>query len=312
MKYSRLTLFLAIITILAGTLVKTRTSEAGLAQVPDQMVILNVRVTDDTGRAVRDVSRDNFQVTEDGVPQKIELFVSDQIPLRYGLMIDSSGSLRDQFRDVMLTAARILNSNTAEDETFLVRFISSDKIETVEELTSDKPRLLRSLASYYIEAGQTAVIDAVYLGVDYLVKKRTAGENYRRQALVIVTDGEDRNSFYTQEQLLRALSSADIQIFTIGFTKRLEGNKREKAVKLLNQFATDTGGRAFFPSSSGELERIANEIINDIRTQYVIGYVPAGGDTKKGFHKVVVSIVENAKQEKRIAVTRVGYSNKTK
>lgn len=312
MNYLRLTLFFPIITILACTLASSPPSVAGLGQFPDRMVILNVRVTDDTGRAVRDVSQAAFQVTEDGVPQKIELFIDDQIPLRYGLMIDSSGSLRDQFKEVMRTSARILNSNTPQDETFLVRFISSDKIQTVEELTSDKARLLKALEANYIEGGQTAVIDAVYLGVDYLVKRKTDGQHYRRQALVIVTDGEDRNSYYKKEQLFHALSSADIQIFTIGFTKNLHGDKREKAVKLLNQLATDSGGRAFFPSSTLELERIANEIINDIRTQYVVGYVPVGVDSKKDFHKIVVSIADNPNQQKRIAVTRVGYSSKSK
>jgi Ca-activated chloride channel homolog len=311
MKHSRLPLFLAIITILACALATSRPSVAGLAQLPDRMVLLNVRVTDDTGRAMNDVARESFQITEDGVPQKIEHFVSDQVPLQYGMMIDCSGSLRDQFKDVMLTAGRIVHSNTLQDETFLGRFVSFEKMETVRQLTSDKAKLLKGLSTYQIEAGQTALIDAVYVGVDYLVKRRPSPQNYRRQALILVTDGDDRKSLYKQHQLFEMLSAADVQIFTIGFTTRVEGGKREKAIKLLNRLATDTGGRAFFPSSAGDLERITNEIINDIRTQYVVGYVPAGVDSRKDFHKIVVSIAANPNQEKRIAVTRVGYSSKS-
>jgi Ca-activated chloride channel family protein len=311
MNYSRFIVLLVIVLSLC-VLTAPNASVASLTQIPDRMVILNVRVVSASGSAVHDVSQGAFQVTEDGVPQKIELFMNDEIPLRYGLMIDSSGSLRDQFPEVMRTSALILNSNKPDDETFLVRFVSSDKIYTIQELTSDKNVLLKALDEYYIEAGQSAVIDAVYLGADYLVKKKTDGDRLRRQALVLVTDGEDRSSFYKKEQLFSLLGSNDIQIFTIGFIERLEPAKQPKAINLLKEFAADSGGRVFFPKSTLEVEHIANQIINDIRTQYVIGYVPTGVDSNKSFHKVQVTIAENPNQEKRVAVTRVGYKAQTK
>ena len=89
-----------------------------------------------------------------------------------------------------------------------------------------------------------------------------------------------------------------------------KGKPLEKAVKLLNQLARDTGGRTYYPSSPGDVQRISNQIIKDIRTQYVIGYVPAGGDAAKSFHKVEVSVAEGPNQEKRAAITRVGYQNR--
>jgi len=274
----------------------------------EQMVVLNVRVTDANKRAVADVAQERFQVLEDGVKQKISLFSSEQIPLSYGLLIDSSGSLRTQFEKIISASKKIVNSNSPNDESFLVRFISSDKIELVQELTLDKKPLLDGLDSLYIEGGQTAVIDAVYVGADKLTKVKTIPGNLRRKALILITDGEDRNSFYKAEQLFSLLGSTDIQVFVVGFTKELKEKPRAKALELLNRLALDTGGRAFFPHFPGELDFISDEIINDIRTQYVIGYVPSNSATHGSFHKLEVSITDDSNQEKRIAVTRVGYA----
>src|SRR5262245_40998102 len=94
-----------------------------------KMVVLHVRVTNQDGKAVRDVPQEAFQVTEDGVPQKIELFMNEEIPLSYALAIDSSGSMRSQFAAIVRASKNIVNANKDADETFLVRFISSDKIE---------------------------------------------------------------------------------------------------------------------------------------------------------------------------------------
>jgi Ca-activated chloride channel homolog len=277
-------------------------------KAPDKVVILNVRVTDALSKAVVDVPQSSFQITEDGVPQSIAFFSKEEIPLSYGLVIDTSGSLRSQLPKVLQAGGRIVNSNKQGDETFLVRFISSDKVETVQDTTSDKGLLIAGLSSLYVEGGLTAVLDAVYLSAEKLAKQRSAAGSLRRRALVLVTDGEDRHSDYKVEQLFSLLGSTDIQIYAIGFTGELRGKARERAANLLARLATDTGGRAFFPTSTGELEHIADQIINDIRTQYVIGYVPTYRTSSNTFHKVQVSLAENANQEKRIAVTRIGYS----
>jgi Ca-activated chloride channel homolog len=294
------------VLLLQGNLA-SQVGQNSLSQT-DQMVILNVRVTDDNGRAVADVAEERFQILEDGVKQKISLFSSEQIPLTYGLLIDNSGSLRSQIEKVISASKKIVNRNSPNDETFLIRFISSDKIQLVQELTFDKTPLLNGLDSLYVEAGQTAVIDAVYVGVDKLTKVKTVPANLRRKALILITDGEDRNSFYKPEQLFSMLGSTDIQVFVVGFTKELKERERAKALKLLNRLALDTGGRAFFPDSAGELDFISDEIINDIRTQYVIGYVPSNSATNASFHKLQVSITDDPNQEKRIAITRVGYA----
>ena len=298
--------------LLVGLVIFVVGPQGSLAQdspgKPGEMVILNVRVTGPNQRAMENVAQDQFQVTEDGVPQKITLFSNQQIPLSYGLVIDSSGSLRTQFKNVIVSGMRILNSNTPDDDTFLIRFIGSSQIQLAQDLTSDKKLLFDALRSFYIEAGQSAVVDAVYVAAQKLATVKTTPDRLRRKALVLVTDGEDRNSFYKKEQLFTFLGSLDIQIYVVGLTSALDEKSSKKAIELLNRLALDTGGRAFFPKSSSELDSISDEIIRDIRTQYVIGYIPSSTKPANSFHKVQVTISNDPDQEKRIAVTRVGYT----
>ena len=127
------------------------------------LVQLHVRVIDRNNRPINNVAQNEFHVFEDGVPQKIETFTREEVPISYGLAVDTSGSLRSQLQSVIDAGKTIINSNKPGDETFLVRFISSDKIETVQDFTANKEMLLDGLDSFYVEGGQTAVIDAVYL-----------------------------------------------------------------------------------------------------------------------------------------------------
>jgi Ca-activated chloride channel family protein len=316
MNYSRVIPAVAIILIvcalavspasLAGTSRQRRVAQSA------QMVVLNVRVKDREDKSVPHLPKDGFVVTEDGVAQPITFFSNDEVPLSYGLLVDASGSFRSVISPVLSGAAKIVNSNKPTDEAFVMRFISSEKIETVQELTRDKAALVEAVNLIYIEPGQTAVNDAVYLSAEYLAEKTATAGKSRRRALIVFTDGEERNSFYTMGQLLQLLAATDIQIFAIGYMNALPANTLEKSIIRLIALATDTGGRAFFASSAADFDRISNEIINDIRTQYVIGYVPSDGGTRKDFQKVQVSIKDNSNQDNRVAITRISYSAPTK
>lgn len=278
------------------------------SQPPAQnMVVLNVRVTDNESHSVSDVPKEDFRITEDGQAQTISFFSKEDMPLTYALVVDNSGSLRQQFAKVIATAATIVSNNQPDDETLLIRFISSDKIETVQDFTSDTQAVIRGLQSLYIEGGQSAVLDAVYLAANSVTERKAKEKSLRRGAMILVTDGEDRASYYNEDQLFRLLGQHDVQVFVIGFVNDLRGKVRTKATALLTRLATDTGGRAFFPPSVNELATIAREITRDIRTQYVIGYVPTI-TSNISFHKVLVKVVEKPGSEQRIAVTRVGYS----
>lgn len=282
--------------------------------VDTELVTLNVRVIDRNNRPIDNVKESDFHVFEDGVEQPVAFFTREEVPVSYGLAIDNSGSLRSQLQSVIDAGKTIINSNKPGDETFLVRFISSDKIETLQDFTSSMELLLDALDNMYIEGGQTAVIDAVFLSAERIAEYKKGDDNdRRRRALIVVTDGEDRVSFYKQEQLFARLREADVQIYVIGFVNELERDggfirksSRDKAMNLLNKLASETGGRAFFPQSISELPQIANDIVRDLRTQYVLAYNPTNKARDGSYRAIRVAVSDSGGRDKRIALTRGG------
>src|SRR5690349_14293809 len=283
-------------------------------RINSELVQLHVRVIDRNNKPINNVPENAFHIFEDGVPQTIQTFTREEVPISYGLAVDTSGSLRSQLQSVIDAGKTIINSNKSGDETFLVRFISSDKIETVQDFTDNKEQLMDGLDSFYVEGGQTAIIDAVYLSAEHVSEYKKGDEgDRRRRALIVITDGEDRNSFYKQEQLFARLREEDVQIFVIGFINELDKDAglirkspREKAVGLINRLATETGGRAFFPESIADLPQIANEIIRDLRTQYVIAYSPTNKTQDGSYRAIKVTVDQPNNGDKRIALTRNG------
>ena len=288
--------------------------ENDVIKVNTELVTLNVRVIDRNNRPIDNVRQADFHVFEDGVAQPIESFSREEVPISYGLAIDTSGSLRSQLQGVIDAGKTIINSNKPGDETFLVRFISSDKIVTVQDFTASKDLLMDGLDELYVEGGQTAIIDAVYLTAEHVAAYKKGDDNdRRRRALIVITDGEDRSSFYSQEKLFARLREEDVQIYVIGFVRELdkEGglirkSPRDKAVTLINKLATETGGRAFFPEALSELPQIANEIVRDLRTQYVVAYNPTNKLRDGSFRSIKVVVDDGSSRDKHIALTRNG------
>lgn len=283
------------------------------------LVNLHVRVIDRNNRPVGDVKQDDFRVFENGVQQQVQFITKEEVPVTYGLVVDNSGSLRSQINQVIEAGKTIVDSNKPGDETFVVRFISSEDIKIMQDFTADKTSLGDALEDMFVEGGQTAIIDAVYLSSSHAAARRKGDpmEDKRRRALIVVTDGEDRASFYKQEQLFESLKEEDVQIYIIGFVNELDKergfiskSKRQKAVDLLDKMAKETGGRTFYPTSLSELPNIAEEITKDLRTQYVISYVPTAKARAGEFRPVRVAVADAPGREKRIAVTRSGYTAK--
>ena len=289
-------------------------SEGERLTINTELVTLHVRVIDRNNHPINNIRKDDFKVLEDNVPQPIFSFTEEEVPVIYGLAVDTSGSLRPQFEQVINASKSIINSNKKGDETFLERFISSDKIETIQDFTSNKDFLMDGLDQLFIEGGQTAVIDGVYLAAEHVADyKKGSDDDRRRRALIVVTDGEDRASYYPEAQLFQRLREEDVQIYVIGFVNELDADKglirkspRDKAVNLINRLASETGGRAFFPQSIAELPQIANEIVRDLRTQYVISYDPTNKAHDGSYRAIKVLVTQPAGTDRRIALTRPG------
>jgi Ca-activated chloride channel family protein len=289
-------------------------SENDILKINADLVTLNVRVIDRNNRPINGISQSDFQVYEDGVAQRVFSFTEEQVPVIYGLAVDTSGSLRSQINEVIDAAKTIINSNKPGDETFLERFIDRDKIENLQDFTPNKDLLLDAVDNLYVEGGQTAVVDGVYLGAEHVAEyKKGRDDDRRRRALIVVTDGEDRASYYSQEQLFRQLREQDVQIYVIGFVNELDADRglirkssKSKAVDLINRIASETGGRAFFPQSLAELPGVANEIVRDLRTQYVISYDPTNKAHDGTYRTIKVVVNQPTGGDKRIALTRSG------
>lgn len=290
-------------------------------RIESNLVNLHVRVIDRNNHPINDVAAADFRVFENGVAQEVKFVDREEVPITYGLVVDNSGSLRSQIAQVVEAGKTIVESNKPGDETFVVRFISSDEVKIMQDFTADKQALGDALDDMFIEGGQTAVVDAVYLAAEHASERRKKSgdpaEEKRRRALILVTDGEDRNSFYKSEQLFESLKEEDVQIYVIGFVNELEKergfiskSKRDKAVSLLDRMAKETGGRTFYPTSLSELPGIAEQITKDLRTQYVIGYRPAVKGRPGEFRPIRVAVTDGRGGEKRIAVTRSGYTAK--
>ena len=290
-----------------------------VVRVETNLVNLQVRVVDRNNRPVPGVRQNEFRVFENGVEQQIEFVTTEEVPISYGLVVDNSGSLRTQINQVIEAAKTIVEGNKSGDETFVVRFVSNDEIKILQDFTPDQQAVNDALDDMYVEGGQTAIIDAVYLSAEHAAQHRRGNplDDKRRRALILVTDGEDRASFYKREHLFESLKENDVQIYIIGFVKELdrEGgfikkSPRTKAMNLLNDLAEATGGRAFYPNSLSELPAIAAEITKDMRTQYVVSYLPKIKAQPGEFRQVRVAVADGPGREKRIAVTRSGYTGK--
>lgn len=284
-------------------------------QVKTELVNLNVRIVDRNNRPIGSVQKPEVKVYEDNVLQTIDSFSKAEVPTNYALVIDNSGSLRNQLEKVIDASKIIVNTNRPGDETSVVRFVSSDKIEVVQDFTPNKADVNEALDNLFIEGGQTAIIDAVYLAaekVDTYEKTRNPNEKKRR-ALILVSDGEDRDSYYNEQQLFELLREAEVQIYVIGFTSELskEGgiitkSPKSKSEAFLKRLAEETGGKYYFPQAISELETIARDIASELRTQYIISYYPTNESNDGRFRNIRVAVDDGPNKQKRIAITRTG------
>src|SRR5258708_14599746 len=203
-------------------------------QPPPLNVKLNVTVIDLTLHPVNDLTKDRFEIFEDDVPQTVSVIERTAGPASIALAIDTSLSLRNRI-DAVIYAGKLLVSSVApDDQVLLERFISSDKIKREQDFTSDRATLLKALDNLYLEGGQSAVIDGVYLACE-AVEQYTKEKKSFRGFIVLITDGDERHSYYTRKQLVERLKKAGIPVLVLGFTQGSETQSgREKQENLLN------------------------------------------------------------------------------
>ncbi len=268
----------AILTVLGGLVgglegraqqppAPPRPDEPPLVKTTTNLVTLNVSVTDPQGRFVTGLDAEHFEVYEDNVKQTIEFFSDEDAPVSIGIVFDMSGSMRGRLNRSNVALRKFLDACHEEDEFFLVGF--NQQARLLVDYTPNPERI--SGAVMLAEAkGQTALYDAVYIGVEKLREGR-----HGRRALLIISDGQDNSSRYTFREVRQLVREADVQVYAIGVATAFNDTTLDlQGRSILDEITRLTGGRAFFPNSQMELQEIITRIAIELRHQYGIGYTP--------------------------------------
>jgi len=222
-------------------------------------VVLWVSATDKAGNFVTDLAREDFHVFEDGEEQEVLDFYREDRPITMGILLDSSGSMKEKLLEVHEAAASFVDTLRDEDRAMLIDF--DDKVFLVEDLTSDRARLKSAIMS--TEAiGGTAIYDVLH------ATYRKIGSIDGRKAVVLLSDGEDTASQFGFKRVLEEAKSNTALIYTIGLSGGGQGPRRS----VLSDFSDYTGGRAFFVKKAAELAEVYQRIADELRTQFYISF----------------------------------------
>ncbi|MGB7283022.1 MAG: VWA domain-containing protein [Candidatus Acidiferrum sp.] len=264
-----------------------------------ELVVLPVSVTNRHGHSVSGLPKEDFRVYEDGRPQEISLFGRSDVPVTVGLVLDNSRSMWTDRPEVTEAATDFLNSSNADDQVFVVNFSDDATLGMPAGVpfTSNIGTLRESLFRG-MEPGRTALYDGVKLGLEHL-----AGGTTDKKALVIISDGGDNASRATFAQILGLARHGNAIIYAIGI---LGESSSDVNPKLLTRLTKATGGQAFFPRTAKEVPKICDEIAQELRQQYTLGYTPTNRAQNGSFRTVRVTV--DAPNLSGLTVrTRTGY-----
>jgi Ca-activated chloride channel family protein len=240
-------------------------------QMDVNMVVVNVTVTDPYDRIVTGLDPSNFQIYDDKVEQKIESFSTEDAPISVGMVFDTSGSMSDKIQKSKQAALQFFKTSNPQDEFMLINF--SERPNLISGFTS-KFENLQDRLLFVKSGGKTALLDAIYLALHEMRKATT-----NRKALLVISDGGDNHSRYTENDVRKAIKESDVQIYAVGILEPIASRNRTpeemQGPSLLSELAEISGGRMFSVEDPDELPDIAEKISIELRNQYVIGYRPS-------------------------------------
>ncbi len=264
---------------------KLGTELDGPVIVNTDLITLTVTVTDTYGRYVSGLSQKAFTILDEKQPQEITFFSDDDSPVSVGVIFDVSGSMSgDKIRSAREALAKFIQTSHHSDEYFLIAFNS--RAQLLLDKTRDGNSVLDKL-TFVQTRNNTALYDACYLGVE----KVQRGAHPKR-ALLLISDGQDNNSRYTFNELRRLLKESDVVLYGIGI---LSGSDAGSALGMegqgiLDELASVSGGKAFFPRSAVEMDDIFEQIALELRHQYSIGYKPSNFSNDGKWRKIKVKV----------------------
>jgi Ca-activated chloride channel family protein len=278
----------------------------GKIVVDTDLVLLDVKVVDQENTPIMNLKKEDFIVYEDKIKQTVDNVSREEVPVSFGLVIDTSGSMKSKLQTVSDASVSLIKQMRVDDEAFVASFKAEP--ELVQDFTSDRRELEDAISELYTSGG-TALLDAIIATADYAQEKG----KQRRKALVVISDGLEKNSSVKEKEVMEAIKEDEVQVYLVGFIdeemeeKSLFGKSPAKKAKdLLSRIADDSGGHAYFPKDISEIPAIAAQIAKDLRTQYVVSYYPSNEKRDGTFRNVQVS-VNSQGSRKLIARTRRGY-----
>jgi Ca-activated chloride channel homolog len=272
-------------------------------RVDSTLVLINVTVTDPMNRFVTGLDKDFFRLWEDNNEQTIAQFSSEDAPLSVGLVFDSSGSMGSKLHKSRQAAAQFFKTANPEDEFFLIQF--NDRAELMVPFTHNTEEIQNRL-TFTQAKGRTALLDAVHLAINQMKKAKNP-----RKAILILSDGGDNSSRYTESEIRNIVREADVQIYAMGIFEPAGGRGRTaeelSGPGLLTEIAEQTGGRHFPVENINELPDVAAKIGVELRNQYVLGYAPTNLARDGKYRRVKVKVNQPRWFPTLRAFWRLGY-----
>ena len=254
-----------------------------LVKTEAKLVLVPVSVTDPNQRLVSGLRAENFELFEGTKPQEIRHFSSEDAPVSIGIILDVSGSMHEKMNRVREAVTKFCEAANPQDEFFMIVFADEPHLAT--DFTSAPEDLERDLL-FTQPKGRTALLDAIYMGL-----RKMKDAKYGKKALLIISDGGDNHSLYTEKDVRAAAKESDVIIYAIGtFDRYVPTAEEVRGPELLSHLAEPTGGEAFTLENEIALPAVASHIGKELRTQYVLGYRPEQMPKDGKWHKIQVKL----------------------
>src|ERR1700752_1639188 len=247
------------------------------------LVLIPLTVTDPMDRLVTGLEKGNFYIYEDNKPEAIKSFSSEDAPVSIGVIFDMSGSMANKILRARDSILEFMKTSNPQDEFFVIGF--NDRPELIEDFTSSTEQIEERLGNP--KAGhRTALLDAIYFGLDKMKQAK-----YARKALLVVSDGGDNRSRYTESEVRSVVRESGVQIYSIGiFDAEAPTTEERLGPILLNDISDETGGRLFKVDDVSEMGDVAAKISAELRNEYVLGYAPTNAKHDGKWRKVKVKL----------------------
>jgi Ca-activated chloride channel homolog len=268
------------------------------------VVSMNVTVTDSTNKYITDLTEKDFEIFEDGVKQDLTLFNRTNLPVALSLLIDTSSSMEDRMTTAQDAAIGFVRKLRTTDLGEVIGFDS--RAEVLQKFTSNTSELEQAIRKT-VAGGSTSMNNALYISLKGLKKIPIRQEDeIRRQAIILLSDGEDTSSLVTFEDVLDLARRSETAIYAIGLMDDTAGGQSKgfrEATYALRQLTNDTGGRAFFPADVKTLASVYGQIYDELSSQYTIGYTSKNPRRDGAWRRLVVRVARPNVQ----ARTKQGY-----